>query len=548
MEVYRYFFSSSLQTQIFVYVSVFVLSILFTISFQRKLMITKAAIYLGVNILFALLLSKISTYGFKVHVNLYIVPATVLSLIMLALLKTVSKGQEEEKRKAEKGKYSWELKTDHGKIKIENPFEGVGIFAGSGSGKTKSIVKPIIQEMAKKDFAGIIYDFKRFELTRCAYTYYLEKNKVTVRMANFFDLRYSERFNTIPPEEIKSTSYAHEAAFVVMNNLRGRSDTRGSDPYWIETPTGILASVIWRLKEDFPEYCDFPHAAGICLGKSNEELIRFIKGNQQSEMMGQGFIRSMDNEKLSGSLMSVLANDLSKVITPEVFWVLSGNDFSLDLNNEGNPQLLCLSTTMETSKVHAPVISLVVAMAIKKMGEKRKHHANILLDESPTLKIPDFDNIPATMREYMIASTVIMQDMVQGEKGYGRIDRDSILSNLATQFYGRVRDPETAERYAKMFGRVFQEMKSRNRKYMAAAPNSFNYSQREVYRYKPEKFLHLSPGEFYGIFGTGKLKEFEGKFTMYNGQEMDIPVISDVTEREVKDNFERILVECKNIG
>lgn len=527
--------SADLETKVFMLISVLVLSILQAIIFRYKWRIPLTVILYS---LFGLLLWKISHYNLIVHLVFYVLPSFFIGQILWLLYK---------KKKVYEGEYPFYYQTDNGTIKIYNIFRGLAIFGGPGSGKTESIIKPTIKNMAKYGFCGVIYDYKKFQLTKYAYTQYKDVPDIQFRMINFFDLPFTYRINPISPKLLESPAYAMEAANVLMTNLSPSSYKGDKEKFWVETPEGILAGIFWRLKEDFPEKCYLPYAIAICLQKSPKQLAEFLKGNKISQLLAASFLQGSEAEKQTAGVLATLSNALRRIAIPEITYVLMGDDFSLNLNNTERPTLLCISNIQKLQASYSPVISLIVSMALKQMSDENKHPSAVLLDEGTTLIIPGFDNIPNTARSNKVASIFCIQDKVQGEDAYGRIGRDKILAGLSNMFFGKVTDPDTAEWYSKVYGTFEKKFQSYTRKFGEFGASSYNESVREVTRYKPNEFINLEPGHFFGVIADGNKKEFKGKFSLIDEPLLSLPIVRDITKNEVDSLFDNVLNEAHNI-
>jgi hypothetical protein len=535
--LFSFLVNSDSTTKLFIVISLIVLGAIQYFLFRTRY---KAFTIILLHILFGLFLSHVSSYSPIVHGLLYIVPSLIVALLILMLFPIKKKSTEDP--------YSLSYKTNKGILKL-NPFSGVCILGVPKAGKTASIVKPTIEQLALKNYCGAIYDYKKWDLTKVAYYHYQNHPIVDFKMFNPFDLNYSVRINPIHPDIIQHPAYAAEAANVFLANMMGATKTHSNSPdrYWIESASGVLAGVIWRLRTDYPECCDLPHAIAIVINNRNKELTEFLEKNDQSVFLAASFFKSLSSDKQVAGILGTLASSLSKVALPEIFYLLSGNEVDLNLNNPEHPTMLTLSTIQQLDKTYAPALALIISMALKLMNQEGRHHSAIILDEAPTLIIPEFDKIPATARSNKIATFFVAQDMVQGEDGYGRIGRDKILATLSTHLYGKVTDPDTAERYSKMFGTVDKYYTSKSRKAGAWLNSGYTDSLREIRKHKPEKFHHLDTGEFLGVIADGNMKEFNARFKCYQEPVTQLPMIRNVTTVEIQQTFKNIIEESKNL-
>jgi type IV secretory pathway TraG/TraD family ATPase VirD4 len=495
-------------------------------------------VILFIYVAFVLFLGYIWDFNLKLFLLVYVLPSVVLTTIIYFSNKIVAKPKLKE--------FTFIYYTSKGILLIHDIFIGLLGLGGAGAGKTKSLTKPTIQNLARLNFSGIIYDYKKFDLSKCAFTQYSKyRSTVNLRFVNFFDLRYSNFINPVEPSLLPNQAYAQQASLTLINNLIKNSDF-SKDPFFIPTATAGFAGMLWRLKEDYPKYCTLPHAASIILNTEYDRIARFIKRNQNSAMVGASFVQSADSSKTAANVLATLSNALSKLAIPEVFYVLMENDFSLKLNDKANPTLLCISNEQSLDEVYSPIIATIISMALKHMNCGGRHQGVLLADEGMTLKVPNLDNTPATMREYKFATIILTQDLTQAEDVYGKLGMDKIVANLGNQLYGRVRDPKTAKRYSEMFGKYDKEFKSHTRR--SFETGSETTSTREVDKYPAQIFTKLKPGEFLGVFGDANMEEIHGRFKMYNEPEEMIPMIRPyINDREIKANFNRIVQESKDL-
>ncbi|HPI45793.1 MAG TPA: type IV secretory system conjugative DNA transfer family protein [Tenuifilaceae bacterium] len=530
----------NLTTFVFlIFANVFLSTLTLVVIGQLKgKIIVQTIVVLFIYAVFAIFLGYIWDFDFMLFIMAYVLPSFGLSAIILFTKRVILKPNIKE--------FTFIYETDKGLLLIHDIFIGLLGLGGAGAGKTKSITKPTIKNMARLNFSGIIYDYKKFDLSKCAFTQYSNhRSTVDLKFVNFFDLRYSNLINPIHPDLLPNQAYAQQAALTLIKNLMKDADS-AKDPFFIPTATAGFAGLIWRLREDYPKYCTLPHAVAIFTNLEYERIARFIRVNKNSNMIGASFVQSADSPRTAANVQATLSNALSRLAIPEVFEVLKDSDFSLKLNDPTKPTLLCISNEQSLDEVYSPIIATIIAMALKHMNSEGRHHAALMADEGMTLKIPNLDNTPATMREYKLSTMILTQDLTQAEDVYGRIGMDKIVANLGNQLYGRVRDPKTAKRYSEMFGKYDKEYVSYTRRSFESG--SHTVSTRETDRYAPQVFTKLKSGEFIGVFGNANKDEFHGRFKMYDEPEQMIPMIRPyITQREIIQSYEKIIQEAEDV-
>ncbi len=401
-------------------------------------------------------------------------------------------------------------------VLINNPFRGVLIIGGAGAGKSVSLIEPLIYQAVEKQYAGLLYDYKFPELARhLDQAYRLGGRAGRPGMITFSDVTRSNRVN--PLAFMPSISYAQEYASAVLANLLPESISKPD--FWTRSAESVLAATFWFLHEHHPQQATLPHAVALALSPI-AELVGALSTNTQCAGLVASVrqaIESQASAQLSG-VTATLQMPLAKINVPEIAWVLSGDDFSLNLNDPENPQWLCIGNTPALSETYSPVLSLIATSCIKQMNQDEKAPSMVLLDEAPTLYIPKLDNLPATGRGYKVATVYAAQDLAQMVDRYGQTKADTLLANFGNQFYGRVSHPKTAEYVSKLFGQMDQHyhMTSVNQdtslfRSATSTSASVNIQQRD--RLKVQDMGLLSPGHFYGMVVESTLPEFQAQFT-----------------------------------
>lgn len=420
------------------------------------------------------------TMVYPVAVIVFLVTAFVVSTLLKkkdTKLKDNFGFQKVWKKYERKNSFHLYSKKD-GWVNVENIWRGLLIIAGAGSGKTFSIIEPYIDQAIKNGMTGMIFDFKmaqnftsdrrNWALTRFAYMMFIKHVKsgnVNPKLPhsaendlrkfwviNFKDPRYSHRVNPIAPEYLETPGYANEYAMALLMNL---------EPKWIKerdffanSAIGYLKAIIWFLKSSYPTMCTLPHAISIALQPYSKVLAALSINKECMEMMGSIAVAASE-ENAGGQLAGVdasLKTPIDKINSPEIFWVLSGNDFSLHLNDPKTPGVMCLGSDPELQDTYSPVCALIATVVKKVMNTPNRVPSFYILDEAPQLAIPKLSNLPETARSNYVSVVVCGQNLSQFISNYGKDDTDSLVANLNTQFFGQVSDPGAAELASKIIG------------------------------------------------------------------------------------------------
>lgn len=445
------------------------------------------------------------------------------------------------------------LQTNNGKaLEVNNPFRGILCIGSAGSGKSESVLRQLLKSAVKNEFCGIIYDFKSPTLTN-ELEGFLNENSPRFKHfnINFNDLERTSRVNPLAPQYIVNASYAREYATAIVNNLLPESLERKD--FWVRSCTDVLTAVIFYLSREVPEYSTLPHAVALIL-TDEKKIVELVSRNLQSAGMVRSINTAMSNDakdQLSG-VISTLQSAISVLNTPEIFYVLSGNDFSLEVNKPEEPIWLSLGNSIATHETYSPVLSLIATVALKQMNQAGKHQSIVLLDEAPTLYIPKLEVVPATARSNRVSLAFFAQDLSQIVAQYGQKNADVIVSLLNNQFYGRVSSQKTAEYVSKLFGKEdkyfdsFSESKGVTTSFMSKADNTGTSKSRTVQerdRIRPQELLHFDVGQFCGVLVEGADKEFNTRFALVESHTK--PLVSNPLPVDTEENFRMIHEQIK---
>lgn len=439
-------------------------------------------------------------------------------------------------------KYRVVFRTTKGKFAIENVRRGVCIIGAAGSGKTESIVYPFLQHFSKYEFCGIIHDYKDFELTEMAYPLFKDGH------LPFFIISFDKlihRVNPIAPRYLPSQESVNEVSRVLLENLLELKEigSSGATRFFNDAAEGLIGGIIWRLRTDYPQYCTLPHLIALYQLLDTESLVAFLSGDHTSKAMASAFIQGKDSDRQTAGVRSTLANALKKITTEKIFYVLSGDEVPLDVNNPENPAVISVINNPKYDAAYSPVIATIMHTVIKQMSVRGQESSFILLEEAPTIRLLNMHRIPATLRSYDIATIYVMQDKIQNDLMYGDKASKAILSNLSYQFFGKANDPDTARYYERFFELVKQPTKSVNRSHSLDFDTRVTTGEREVSKIRASRFFNLQTGEFV-VFKDGK--EAVYKFQLHRRSKNNLK-ISGKSEEYLKKYYDQIFEDINQL-
>ena len=356
-------------------------------------------------------------------------------------------------------------KKRRGWINVVNPFRASIVLGTPGSGKSYAVVNNYIKQQIEKGFAMYIYDYKFPDLSEIAYNHLLKhldgyEVKPKYYVINFDDPRKSHRCNPINPTFMTDISDAWEGAYTIMLNLN-RTWIQKQGDFFVESPIILLAAIIWFLKiyKD-GKYCTFPHAIEF-LNKKYADTFTILTSYPELENYLSPFMDAWEGgaqDQLQGQIASAKI-PLSRMISPQLYWVMTGDDFTLDINNPKEPKILCVGNNPDRQNIYSAALGLYNSRIVKLINKKHRLKSSVIIDELPTIYFRGLDNLIATARSNKVAVCLGFQDYSQLTRDYGDKESKVIQNTVGNIFSGQVVG-ETARVLSERFGKILQKRQS----------------------------------------------------------------------------------------
>jgi hypothetical protein len=386
-------------------------------------------------------------------------------------------------------------------INIINPFRGVMVLGTPGSGKSYFVIRHIITQHIRKGFTMFVYDFKFDDLSRITYNTWL-KNKQrypkqpTFYVINFDDLTRSHRCNPLEPSAMTDITDAAESARTILMGLNREWIKRQGD-FFVESPINFLTAVIWYLRKyKDGEFCTLPHVIEL-MQVDYDSLFTLLRTEKEIEVLINPFVNAYLNdvmEQLEGQIAAAKVA-MARLSSPQLYYVLSGNDFTLDINNPDEPKIVCMGNNPQKIQIYGAVLSLYVTRLVKLVNKKGKQKSSLIFDEFPTIYLNNMDSLIATARSNKVATCLGIQDFSQLRKDYGREQADVIMNITGNIVSGQVTG-DTAKQLSERFGKIMQDRESLS---INASDTSISRSKQLESAVPPSKISGLSSGEFVGM-------------------------------------------------
>ena len=362
-------------------------------------------------------------------------------------------------------RFYYKKKWNNGWINVVNPFRASMVLGTPGSGKSFAIVNNYIKQQIEKGFAMYIYDYKFPDLSEIAYNHlrnHLDAYEVKPQfyVINFDDPRKSHRCNPINPAFMSDISDAYESAHTIMLNLN-RSWIQKQGDFFVESPIILLAAIIWFLKiYEGGKYCTFPHAIEF-LNRPYAQIFPILTSYDELANYLSPFLDAWEGgaqDQLQGQIASAKI-PLSRMISPALYWVMTGDDFSLDINNPNEPKVLVVGNNPDRQNIYSAALGLYNSRIVKLINKKHQLKSSVIIDELPTIYFRGLDNLIATARSNKVAVCLGFQDFSQLTRDYGDKESKVIQNTVGNVFSGQVVG-ETAKTLSERFGKVLQQRQS----------------------------------------------------------------------------------------
>lgn len=437
-------------------------------------------------------------------------------------------------------------------LSIVNPQEGIFIVGGPGSGKTKYLIEPILHQMIKNEYCGLIYDYdfgttanaKTYCLSELAYNCvqkYAAKN-TSFACLNFADLTRSVRVNPLAPEYIQDRVFLNEYVKIIFNNLGTRKDD-----FWEKNTVALLTSIFVFLSNKHPDKCSLPHA--ILLGMQPvDKLVSLLSSDKEASLYASAFFDSQKAPEQMAGIITSFKVSMQPLLDKTIFWVLSENQIDLKLNDSTRPTILSIGNIPSKSTALAPIIALIVSVVNSNLYGHGRKPCFLTLDELPTLYLPQLAKVPATARKYKISTIVAIQNDAQLVNKYRSAGANELKESFQNAFVGKTKEVGTADNISKVFGSEIAQTTSQTTSMRGG--NSTTISERDKLIVQNRDIINLTTGQFVGVRSGNQEATFKTKlkpiWSYFDVRKLaQLPVVNQ--EADIEANFHKIEQDIQEI-
>jgi len=310
-------------------------------------------------------------------------------------------------------------------------------------------------------------------------------------------------------------SDAYESAYTIMLNLNKTWVQKQGD-FFVESPIVLFAAIIWYLRIfEGGKYC-----MDAWLGGAADQL--------------QGQIASA---KIP----------LSRMISPQLYWIMTGDDFTLDINNPQEPKILCVGNNPDRQNIYGAALGLYNSRIVKLINKKGMLKSSVLIDELPTIYFKGLDNLIATARSNKVAVCLGFQDFSQLKRDYGDKEAAVVMNTVGNIFSGQVVG-ETAKTLSERFGKVLQKRQSMS---ITRSDKTTSISTQMDSLIPQSKISTLTQGMFVGAVADNFSERIEQKIfhceIVVDNAKVANENGEDMMEQEIKANYDRVKTEVREI-
>ena len=444
-----------------------------------------------------------------------------------------------------------------------NPFRATLVGGTPGSGKSFAIIEEYMRQCIMKGFVGLIYDFKFPTLARKTYNYlqwYKDNGSFVLEpsfyILNFDDPEYSHRCNPISRKRLRSVEDADEATKVLMLGINKTWVEKEGD--FFTDSANVYASILcWYLKLVSDKYdynlSSLPHLITLSTFESTELLFLIFQEYDELKAKMRPFAEALANgalEQLAGQVSSA-GIALSKISSPNLNYILSGNDFDFELNDPSAPKILTVGNNEARSQTYSPALGLVMTTLLKAMNQDDRLPSFYFVDEFPTVYFKGVDNLIATARSRKVNTLLGFQTFAQIKNNYGEKEADNIIKLCGTRITGQLFDDD-AQKMSESIGK--QKILTRSFTYSEQSVSEAQQTSMETI-VPPERIAQLSQGEFCGVIADDFQNNPEPNKVIYGRiqpyleikkeeEKIDIPKVYEfITEQEKTEKTAEYILE-----
>jgi len=369
---------------------------------------------------------------------------------------------------------------------------GTAISGAPGSGKTYSVIDPMIRSSLEQGFSTIIYDFKYPTQTSRIIPYAISLGyEVHIFAPGFPESGVINLLDFLRDET--DTDSARQLAVVLNKNFQLASQKQ-DDPFFTPAGDQLIEAVLAFAKST--EHPDLMMAQSVLSRPGLAERVASSKGmNPWIQKSFDQFVSVKDSEKTAASIAGTANNLFSRFMKPQIISAFSGKT-TIPIDLEGK-KLLVFGMDRDRRNVVSPLLAAIMHMIVTRNVSRKRHDPLVLaLDELPTLYLPNLVNWINESREDGLVTILGFQNLGQLESTYGRDVARAIFGACATKALFNPQENASAEAFSNYLGKEEIVYKQRSQNYSKGGKSRNVSEQRQVRKlFESSQFLKLKTGE-----------------------------------------------------
>lgn len=333
------------------------------------------------------------------------------------------------------------------------------VVGATGSGKTQSIILPLIKLSMEAEESIIINDVKGelYKSTSCEF----KKRGYNVLLLDFDDSIYGNYWN---PLKFPYTLYKEGRFDKALNVVEGLGyylfsdkEANDSDPFWVNSCidyfTGLCLYLIKNRDEEVNLKEVFNLANELSIQNKSDEFLKEIGKDNSIYYNVAGTLESPNETK--GGIIATFNQKIKKFISREnLSRMISKSDFDLNNISKEKTVMYIVSGYYDYSNNLIPLFINQVFEAINIYGNNKKN-LNIILDEFDRLvPIKNFTEIINYSRSLHITFTVVIKSYIDLINTYGKDNIELIKLCFPNIIYLYANDIYTLEEISKLCGNI----------------------------------------------------------------------------------------------
>ncbi|NQX54479.1 type IV secretion system DNA-binding domain-containing protein [Pedobacter panaciterrae] len=408
-------------------------------------------------------------------------------------------------------------KVRDGWINLNNIFRSCMVIGTPGSGKSFSLINPIIRQLMAKELCLCVFDFKYPDLGKILYYHFLlakQQDKCrnyTFHVINPTEPENSRRINLFRREWLGTLADASETAEALVEAMKKGDKSGGSDQFFTQSAINFLASCIFFFsKYQDGKFSTFPHVMAF-LNRSYDEIFKVLFTEPELVSLLSPFrsayqLKAFD--QLEGQI-GTLKIFMSRLATKETFWVFSGDDFNLKISDPNEPGVLVLASNPNTQNITSACFTGIVNRMTRLMNSRGNLPCGLIVDEAPTLYCHKIENVISTARSMKFAVVLGLQELPMLQQQYGKDTAAVITSVVGNILSGSVRNKDTLDWLERLFGKSKQISENLS---IDRNKTSTSLNEKMEALIPAGKIASLNTGEMVGLIAAEPQEHYDGKF------------------------------------